>query len=104
MVAPMPSERVPLSQPLTEPGPPAGEKARELAPALVAIIAVRDSATVLPSCLAALRRGLRRIRRSGALELVTHLGLPRGQSILAPASTRGLGTRHLRIRQARLKA
>jgi N-acetylglucosaminyl-diphospho-decaprenol L-rhamnosyltransferase len=56
MVAPMPSERVPLSQPLTEPGPPAGGKARELAPALVAIIAVRDSATVLPSCLAALRR------------------------------------------------
>ena len=54
MAAPMPSERVPLS--LTEPDPPAGAKARDMASALIAIIVVRDSAAVLPSCLAALRR------------------------------------------------
>jgi N-acetylglucosaminyl-diphospho-decaprenol L-rhamnosyltransferase len=54
MAAPMPSERVPLS--LTEPGPPAGAKAQDMASALVAIIVARDSATVLPSCLAALQR------------------------------------------------
>jgi len=52
----MPSECVPLSRPPVEPDALAHARTRVLLPGIVAIVVARDSATILPGCLAALFR------------------------------------------------
>lgn len=55
MAVPVPSEHVPISRPATSLDLPPRDEPREMSSALVAIIVVRDSAAVLPACLASLQ-------------------------------------------------